>query len=223
LHFVLSISIISYMNALILLFYRIVTFFTRVPKKTRVKHMDLYAKTPIETINPENGLIYSQYGLSELPFGKGNMQDNGCGPIALYNALVVLLKKENLKPPQFMMSSVIEFLEKNGLALAGKFGTSPFAINKYLRQCGFKSRIITSEIPQKINDFADDYDTFVSIICNSDYSLSLGLHFICVVKEPDGTFTAYNPLTHGSTLLSTLNNCSKYKIRHLCTIGVKND
>ena len=212
------------MNTLILLFYRIVTFFTRVPIKTRVEHARFYAQNEVNTLNHENGTISSQNGLNDLPFGRGNMAANGCGPIALHNAIVMLEKKQNPNISEAsapLLSSIIEYLEKKGPALYGKFGSSPFAINSFLKKRGYETKLLTKNNESKLNDFSKEFDTFISVIYNNAKSIKYGLHFICVTKNDDGSFTAFNPHANGSTLFGTLSACSQDKIKNVCTIGVK--
>lgn len=210
------------MNALIILFYRIVPFFTSIPRKTRDNHFKLYSENPIKNIDSNDGFIRSQENLDEFPYGNGNMFKNGCGPIALYNALISL-KKSNDTDIDYksIFSSIIYYLEKGGLALYGKFGTSPFVIQKFLKKSGFITKIITSNKEKNINEFAKSFDTFISVIYNNSSSIKYGIHIISITKNENGSYTSYNPYTTGATLYDTLSNCSLNRLKNVCTIGIK--
>lgn len=207
------------MNALIILFYRIVPFFTSITRKTRDNHSEFYEKNPILNVNPDNGFIMSQEDLVNYPYGHGNLHKNGCGAIALYNTLVSL--GLNCKSDKSLFSTIVYFLEKRGLALYGKLGTSPFVINSFLKKQGLYTKAIFSNKEDVINDFSKSFDTFISVFYNNFKSIKYGIHIVFVKKNEDGTFTAYNPFTSESTLYRTLSNCSDYRIKNLYTIGVK--
>jgi len=200
------------MNALTLLFYRIITFFTRVPRKTREKHSLIFK----DFSGFSDSYIEKQTDYSDLPFGKGNFSDNGCGPIALYNALLAV-GKESVPS----ISSIISFLEHKGAVFGGRFGTSPFAIIKYIRNCGYDVTLFKKKNPDMLNEFSKTTDDFISIVQMNRESLKNGgLHFIHTHKNEDGTFTSHNPHMYGNTLFETLNSCSVYDISHICTIGI---
>lgn len=203
------------MNALILLFYRIVTFFTRVPAKTRA--LNTAALIPLlgDYSADKSGFIDNQSDLSNVPYGKGTLSANGCGPIALYNALL------EMNYERLSLSSVIEYLEKKGATLYGKFGTSPYSINRFLRSKGFSTKLYKGKSSNKLNKFSDKFEAFISLIYNDSRSLKKGLHFICTVKTSDCLFTTHNPFHTADSLYDALNLCSNNEISHICTIGIK--
>ena len=212
--FTLSKSIISIMNALILLFYRIVTIFTRA----RTKQMPYLQGFDDKIFSAEGGFINDQSSLYEIPYGKGNMADNGCGPIALYNAILFLCNTDASKD-KFL--EIISYLEKTGAAFKGKLGTAPQAIRKFLIKNGFATKTFFSKNSVRLDKFSEQFDAFISIIFNDSKHISKGLHFIFIKKNTDGSFTAHNPLMNGESLYKTLDNCSCAEIRHVCTIGIK--
>ena len=215
------------MNALIILFYRIVTFFTRVPAKTRALQTELRAEKLSGFNLRDTSYINYQSNLSDIPYGKGNLGLNGCGPIALFNALMALEQNTHNKNGLDGFAQIVDHLERKGAALKGKFGTAPQAINSYLKALGYKTGTILSKKATKVNLFSDNYDIFISLICNNSKSIRGGLHFIftekngSLNKEDLSSFTSHNPEMTGSSLYETLNMCSNNEIRHVYTIGIK--
>jgi len=76
----------------------------------------------------------------------GNGGDNGCGPIALYNALFELNGQANPPNP----ADIIYSLERDGaFNLGGLAGTNPEALVTYLREIGRQSEI--SYLPSNLD------------------------------------------------------------------------
>lgn len=213
------------MNALILLFYRIVTFFTRVPKKTRHEHIEIFDTMLSKSNFFQSNYINNQWDFSDFPYGKGNIGLNGCGPVAVFNALVALKEIDTSCEDNTNVNNsfidILHFFEKYGAALHGRFGTSPLVIRRYFSENGFITDTFKKKSPLMLNDFSNDFSAFVSIIINDKNDLRKGLHFICSKKNDVGTFTTHNPEHTGSTLFDALNKCSNDEIQHVYTIGIK--
>lgn len=211
------------MNTLILIFYKIAAFFTRVTSKSKHIHDDLRAEkiALIASTNQNSGLsvkndhlyINQQADLSHIPYGKTDMSFGGCGPIALYNALLSLNDAKKL-------NDILNYLEKNGVAFGAKLGTSPYTLKKYLENNGISTAVCRSKNKIKLNDFAKEHNTFITLIFNDAKSISKGLHFICTVKNDDGTYTTHNPLRTADTFYDALSQCSSFKIKNLYTLGM---
>lgn len=214
------------MNALIIIFYKIAAFFTRVPKKTREKDASFIASMAKNSLPPDGTFINRQSDFSGFPFGSGNIGDNGCGPIAVYNALLALRKKDINSDfvSDISFTSVIDYFEKKGATLRGKFGTSPSSIRKYLSLKGFSTKICMSKSPDVVNAFSCDYSVFISVFYNNGRTIKDGLHFICSVKnkvdDSKYSFTTFNPKNSADTLFDALNMCSNKRIRNVYTIGI---
>ena len=212
------------MNALILLFYRIVTFFTRVPAKTRASHTLIRASKLSDNILSNSYYINRQADLSDIPYGTGDLGLNGCGPIALFNAIRALDEDEskvNDVTSNINFSSIVDYLELKGAAFGGKLGTSPHIINRFLILKGYTTEIFSGKKSDKLNKFSEEFEAFISLIYNDSGSLKKGLHFICTKKNIYGSFTTHNPERTSDTLYKALNMCSQDEIRHVCTIGIK--
>ena len=208
------------MNALILLFYRIVTFFTRVPAETRAEHSDILRRISFDNIITKNSFIDNQSALYKASYGNHSMSENGCGPIALLNALMAFNNSSDKNITE-SLTSVVEFLEKYGATLKGAFGTSPFAIRKYLKKEGFSTKVFWQNNKNKLNTFAQSYSGFISLIYNDRSSISHGLHIVFTKKNDDGSYTSHNPLTEGLSLYDTLYKCADKGLKHVYTIGIK--
>lgn len=213
------------MNALILLFYRIVTFFTRVPKKTRHEHIEIFDTKLTKSNFFHDNYINNQLDFSDFPYGKGNIGLNGCGPVAVFNALVALKEIDTACEDKSQINNsfidILHFFEKYGAAFHGRFGTSPLVIRRYFSENGFITDTFKKKSALKLNDFSNEFSAFISIIFNDKNDIHKGLHFICSKKNADGTFTTHNPEHTESTLFDTLNSCSNDEIRHVYTIGIK--
>jgi len=108
---------------------------------------------------------------------------NGCGWVAVYNALIIL---ENPKHP----ADIVKFFEESGgIAFGGVFGTYPNSIEEYLRSFGY--RVNHTLFPQVSTNIDD-------VIKNSNVSILAYLHtgaahYITVVYNEDiNKFIIYN-------------------------------
>lgn len=207
------------MNALIILFYRIVTLFTRVPVKSKALQTSVRSEKLAKSNCVSLAFINIQSDLLTIPYGKGDLGINGCGPIALFNALKALNNSDSLQGLSF--SSIVDYLEIRGAAFGGRLGTAPHIINRYLKILGYETGTIMDKSENKLNAFSGEFDAFISLIFNDSKSIKKGLHYICTVKNGYGGFTSHNPERTGQTLFNTLNLCSKDEIRHVYTIGIK--
>lgn len=207
------------MNALIILFYRIAALFTRVAAKSKAFQTNTRAEKLSQPENQFSSFINYQANFSNIPYGKGDLGLNGCGPIALFNAITNLNSTNSHK--DFSFSSVVDYLETRGAAFGGRLGTAPQVINKYLKTLGYETGTLISKNQRKLNGFSDQFDTFISLIFNDSKSLKKGLHFICTCKDEHGLFTSHNPERTGDSLFGALNACSDDEIRHVYTIGIK--
>ena len=111
-----------------------------------------------------------------LPYGLGNTAKNGCGWIALYNAL--LLAGSYMKP----VDVILEIIARRGLRLWGFFGTKSRAIARIIRERGHKvnRRIF---VKKSIN-----FDAIVrsSVTVILEYAWLFGGHYVTLRYDPDG-------------------------------------
>lgn len=205
------------MNTLIILFYRIVAFFTRVPEKTRALHKGENSSKEILRLG-RYPYIENQALFSAFKFGKGSLANFGCGPIAAFNALVSLGGSHTIDD----LSDIISTFEKKGATLSGKFGTSPLCVRKYIEGRGYKTGAISSGSHEKLNAFEKDYDAFITIFRNNSKSLMDGLHYVCINKAPNGYFITHNPNHVANSFSEAILKCSSKPAKNVYTIGIKN-
>ena len=136
-------------------------------------------------ITIKNDYIYGQGNppYSCLRIGKwGNGKAHGCGPFAVYNALLVLRDTKN------PVRIIRHIKDARGFVFGGYFGTKPKAMMKYIQACGYKAQIfyLPFDIERRIKD-AD-----VSIL---QYiwrrKFKIGIHYI-TVRYQDGEYFVYN-------------------------------
>lgn len=80
-----------------------------------------------------DGYINEQYLTAEIPYGRMNSSDNGCGLIAAFNVIKHL--EHNPPAPEWVAKRLLR-----GLVLWGYLGTWPFAIINFLRERGHQVR-----------------------------------------------------------------------------------
>ncbi len=118
-----------------------------------------------------------------LRFGRGNVSAIGCGPIAVYNALLLLRQT-----PSF--SAVLhQFEQEKSLALAGRWGTDPRSIPRVLSRYGvFCERYCTWEALMRRMQAGS---IAVIMIWNRKDSLRAGAHFFTLQQTQNG-YAGYN-------------------------------
>lgn len=79
-------------------------------------------------------LITKQYELKNYKYGFGNVADNGCGAIAIYN--ILSLDGKNVTFPE-----VIKKVALNGFPLFGYLGTFPHTVIHILNSFGYKTSV----------------------------------------------------------------------------------
>jgi len=125
--------------------------------------------------------------LSKLKYGNKTFKEAGCGPIAVYNALLTL-------GTHVPIQDITRHFEINGIMAGGRFGTSPFAIDKFFRDrgCSVKTRCgadISSE--SEYDEIFADYTAAIFSYYHGN-SLAKGSHFVAVSHRADGGINAYN-------------------------------
>lgn len=115
-------------------------------------------------------------------YGNQSAQVDGCGPIAVYNALQLFGKE-----PSFAM--VIKQLEQEkSLVFSGAFGTDPNSLPSVLSQYGIDSQKYSNI--DKLAGAMQTGDVAVMMIWNKEGDLQQGAHYFTVQKAVDG-YEAY--------------------------------
>lgn len=143
------------------------------------KDMDLsrYEKSDGYINDQESGAI------ANVRYGNGTLAKNGCGVIAVNNALVSLEDRKDIR-------DIARDFEKGGLVLSGTFGTNPYAIGDYFREKGYK--VDTYEGSNLFSILKNsDAKTHIFSYWNSDKAEE-GVHIVSVDKMEDGQYRFYN-------------------------------
>jgi hypothetical protein len=152
-----------------------------------------------------------------------NMANSGCGVIAVANAFHNMghdLSKEE-------MAQLITDFEKNGMIMNGCMGTSPAAMYEYMTDHGYETDYTTSNDPAVINDFSNDYDTFLVMAYNNQQNINYSAHHFCITKDADGNFVVHNGEGNGlpsapfSSLDKAIKNMGSADPRSVIITGVK--
>ncbi|WP_242840975.1 ABC transporter ATP-binding protein [Butyrivibrio sp. AE3004] len=133
--------------------------------------------------------IENQVDWGRVRFGthnKSNIAYSGCEIIATYNALCSLGDRENDMP------YLIDYYEKNGIALKGGFGITPNAPYGFFRKRGYCVKKLTSRNPRKIDKLGDDFQTFIATFYWNRNNIKEQLHTVCITKNQNGYFIHNN-------------------------------
>jgi len=113
---------------------------------------------------------------------KGSIKANGCGAIALYNALIAAGHK-------VMLKDVIQMLEgKKAPIWGGKLGTNPHKIIEVLNNYG--------TVEDATKDMTRRFDSVI-VLYGYTYedakgNASLGAHYVAGISDGNGDYTFYN-------------------------------
>ena len=101
-----------------------------------------------------DGIINDQHDFANLRFGFGNISDNGCGAVAVYN----ILKLEGQNP---YFPDIIREFDMFGQNAFGLGGAKPRKVISVLKENGFSVK------------FTFDHNKFESLAQNSKYAIYL--------------------------------------------------
>ena len=116
------------------------------------------------------------------------MSYSGCEIISTYNALSALGESTSADT----MVNMISTYEKDGAALFGEFGTSPHAIENYMKDAGYQVQTTTSTDAEKINAIGDNSDVIIATVYNDKNNITRQIHTVCITKTPEGNYVAHN-------------------------------
>lgn len=170
-------------------------------------------------IQKAGGYIEDQHHYEDMRFGHSDMGYSGCEIIALYNALNRLQPKT--KPS---LSSLIREFEKDGMLLFGLFGTSPYALDRYLRKSGFLTVFSTSS--KELNAIARSSRAMILTMYNDYRDITEQVHTICITHD-GSVYHAHNVYGNGRVLgpadsvNELLSRIQGGKARAICAIGIR--
>lgn len=153
--------------------------------------------------NDSQGLINHQYKYDQYKYGFGNVADNGCGSIAVYNILY-------LDGRDVAFPDVIKKISIYGLPLFGYLGTFPHAVIQTLNSYGYTAKITFDK---------DNFDTIASehkynIFCYISFEYG---HYELAYDYDGSTFQFANPSFRG-TLANEVEQTSECFFQALITV-----
>ena len=90
------------------------------------------------------------------------------------------------------MVNLISSYEKNGAALYGEFGVAPNAIERYMKNAGYKVQTTDSRNAQKLAEIDKNSDVFITTVYNNQKDITDMVHTVCITKTKDGKYAAHN-------------------------------
>lgn len=205
-------------NRVFLWLWSVLTWFP-VPKKI------IFANTAWnrDVLKPplwqEGEYIETQRQFASVRFGKGyTLAYGGCGPIALYNAMLGLGKP--LSVDGFLQ--MLEELQRRGATWFGKYGTHPTALRRYLQEQNFSTVHVIGADHEGFERLEQNVDVWVTVVFNGK-KLSDQLHIVCITRTPEGRFTPHNAHQGGEyvTLEEAVSHISVQGATALYTIGAR--
>lgn len=125
--------------------------------------------------------------VGKLRYGLWDMYHNGCELIAVYNSLVTLGEKPDIK-------KIAYHFENGGQKLLGIFGTSPFANEKYFKDRGYETKLIVGD--EKIeNHELPKADAYIITFINNG-NIGDGVHTVSFKKNSDNDYEFFNHISN---------------------------
>ena len=174
-------------------------------------------KNHIAKIKANKGLIEDQGNYGDMNYGVLPLSQNGCELIAIYNALYILTKKEDIDFPL-----IIDMHEKDGILLNGLFGTSMRAIQEYFVKNGFKTH--SSSKNEDYEKIANESDVLILTMYNNRYDITAEIHTIAITKA-NGKYYVHNnscnpPSIGYNSITEVLNKLNNGLAKDIFLIGI---
>lgn len=173
----------------------------------------------LNSISKSDGYIEDQNNYTDMPYGKATMQYSGCEIFAVYNAAYSLLKHPLMNLPE-----LISRFEKDGMALSGKFGTSPKALRDFLESQGFTTSFSTKE--KDFDMLASTYPSLILTMYNDKNDIRKEIHTVHISKN-NNMYTAHNVYCNGMTVgpfpsfQELMKNINNGKAKGISLIGIQ--
>ncbi|MCR5651626.1 MAG: hypothetical protein K6F86_10635 [Lachnospiraceae bacterium] len=171
-------------NALVVGALRFFSLFSFISKKKRSRNRDInIEELRTGNLTGKDGFIENQHAMKDLMFGKTDMAYAGCEIIAVYNALLSLGFPKDLP-------ELISTFEKKGSVLGGRFGTSPYALYRYLSKVF--DNVSFSFKRRDFEKLAQDSRVFIITYYNDAKDIMQQIHTVCVTKDKDEGMHPHN-------------------------------
>ena len=207
-------------NNMVLSFFEITRSKNRTLKREYCYHLESNNKAfsgHVDKIKRNGGYIEDQHFYKDMVFGKTTMQYAGCEIIATYNALVDL-------DGYISLPQLIAEYEKDGMALSGRFGTSPKAIKDFFNRHGYKTKM--SVRSDEFEELAKHSKSLILTMYNDKDDIGKQVHTVCISKV-HSRYIAHNVYGNGrvagpfDSVSQLLININKGRIKPISLIGVK--
>lgn len=200
---------------------------TNIPvgKKRRSSHLSVNKKNwaCLQSKASVNGFIEKQDLLSDMVLGNAPASYNCCEVIAVYNAMLSLKDKLSDDDGDSFPKLLGEF-EKNGLAMGGKFGSTPNVMLKILKKRGFCPEVLYSKAisPTSVELLSKRYHVFIATVYNDKRDISKMIHTVCITRSKEG-FIIHNSDVSGTqkSLYDSLFVLNGSKSRPISLIAIR--
>ncbi|WP_130836971.1 hypothetical protein [Lachnoclostridium sp. Marseille-P6806] len=144
---------------------------------------------------PLRGKRYIEYQsrCAGIRFGLFSIAYSGCEIIALYNILEFYGAEHESFP------ELIAAVERDGMVLDGRWGSSPRAILRHLERRGFSVREALRE--PDFSGALKSYDSFLLTLYNDRDDIRRQIHTVCITRE-GGALCIHNAADSGIVRLS---------------------
>lgn len=170
-------------------------------------------------IQKMGGFIEDQGCYTDMFYGKTLMRDTGCEIIATYNAMRSMLGSAPIS-----LAKLIHEFERDGIALKGKAGSAPKAIQSFFLRSGYDARMITKKVD--IQRLADAYETWILTMYNDKENIMKQIHTVNISKTTEG-YLVHNVKGDGhpegpyDTLEDLIEQLNKGKAKMISLLGIR--
>lgn len=171
------------------------------------------------SVNQAKGYIEDQNNYTDMAYGESTMQYSGCEIFATYNAMFNILGKNPIS-----LAKMISEYEKDGMVMAGKFGTAPKAIEDYFKKNGFTTAFTTREAD--FDNIGKNFQSLILTMYNDKNDISKEVHTVNISKD-NGMLTAHNVYCNGKvvgpykTVSEVIKSINAGKAKGISLIGIK--
>lgn len=219
-------------DIMVLLFYRLFSFMPISRKLARQHYVsNISAWKHYQAKYANNKYIEHQQALSRLLYGRRYTADyNSCEVIAVYNALSALHGiSENGLVREYDFPELLGVFERSGITCRGLFGTSPYAMIRFMKSHGYAVESYTKKQWERIchteslKHFTVNNDVFIFMAYNDARSILGMIHTMCITKAANG-FQVHNDYEGSKcypTIREAVEGYKNGKSRAVFIIGVK--
>lgn len=142
----------------------------------------------IKQIYKAGEYIENQSDWGNVRFGRSDMAYSGCEILATCNALTALGETVSAQT----VADMIAMYECYGAVLGGRFGTSPYALEEYFRQQGYRVETTTSTDTAQINAIGAGSDTVIVNAYNNKNDIMAMIHTVSITRDKKEKFSVHN-------------------------------